>query len=252
MGAKRLDVRKARCLKKQPVFIGGCPRSGTTLLLSILSASPNIFAVPYEMWSFWETETSEEFRQLIDRFFDELFDLEIPESCDRICEKTPKNVHVFDRLLEHFSPKPKLIHIVRDGRDVTTSVHPNDPSRYWVPVWQWVYDVSVGLRYEANDDVLTIRYEDLVFDFEGTMRKVCRFLDEPFCDRMQNWIEHASIRSDPAWFGGIRTISTNSVGRWRDPKHRAVVEKIMGNDDAVELLDRMGYLSDTFLREERP
>jgi len=246
MGADRSNVLGRGFFRKAPVFIGGCPRSGTTLLLSILSAHPSIYAVPYEMWSFWETETPDDFRALIDNFLDELSELEIPEYCERICEKTPKNVHVFDRLVECFHPRPRLIHIIRDGRDVVTSIHPNDPTRYWVPVWQWVYDVSVGLRLEASPDLLTIRYEDIVFGFDSTMSKVCEFLGEPFDDRLRRWEENASIRSDPAWFEEVRPLTKKGIGRWTDETHRDVIAELMDSREAVALLDRLGYLSEEY------
>ena len=40
--------------KKPPIYIGGCGRSGTTLLLSILSSHPEIFACPGELEMFNE------------------------------------------------------------------------------------------------------------------------------------------------------------------------------------------------------
>ena len=42
--------------QRKPILIVACPRSGTTLLLSILSAIPGIFAVPNQTYAFdrWE------------------------------------------------------------------------------------------------------------------------------------------------------------------------------------------------------
>ena len=45
----RLRYRK---LTRPPVIVGGCERSGTTLLLSILSSHPAIQAIPVETWAF--------------------------------------------------------------------------------------------------------------------------------------------------------------------------------------------------------
>ena len=127
--------------RKPPILIGGCPRSGTTLLLSILSAHPSILAIHDEMWGFWPTETEEEFSKMMRKFYlrldKRLKKMAIPASCTRWCEKTPNNVREFGKIIQWFRPTPKLLHIVRDGRDVATSVHPSDPSKYWVPVEQW-------------------------------------------------------------------------------------------------------------------
>ena len=43
---KKIEKRRFTC---PPVYIGGCGRSGTTLLLSILSAHKDIFACPREL-----------------------------------------------------------------------------------------------------------------------------------------------------------------------------------------------------------
>lgn len=43
----------------------------------------------------------------------------------RYCEKSPKNVLYIEKLLEAFRGEEKVIHVVRDGRDVITSEHPS-------------------------------------------------------------------------------------------------------------------------------
>jgi hypothetical protein len=42
-------------LPQKPIIIGGCARSGTTLLLSVLSCHPNIYAIPDETYTFCPT-----------------------------------------------------------------------------------------------------------------------------------------------------------------------------------------------------
>lgn len=42
------DLAKITAMNKNPLFIGGGGRSGTTLLLSLISVHPDIYAIPYE------------------------------------------------------------------------------------------------------------------------------------------------------------------------------------------------------------
>ena len=39
---------RQRLSRMSPIVIGGCARSGTTLLLSVLSCHPNVYAIPVE------------------------------------------------------------------------------------------------------------------------------------------------------------------------------------------------------------
>jgi hypothetical protein len=77
--------------ESEPVIIGGCGRSGTTLLSAMIDAHPLFFCGPESRWS----------------------------------EKTPGNVRVLDRIFEYF-PRARFIHVIRDGRDVvcSTRTHP--------------------------------------------------------------------------------------------------------------------------------
>lgn len=228
--------------EKPPIIIGGCGRSGTTLLLSILSAHPNIYAIPYETWSFWPTKTITEFRLLIKEFESELEKHQIPSTCKRWCEKTPKNIQVFDRLLECFESCIRLIHIVRDGRDVITSVHPHDPSKFWVSVERWIWDVKTGLKYEDNPYVLTVRYEDLVLNFEPTIGKVCDFIGETCNEHILSWHTHAAVRCHSAWEEEVRPVFTESIGRWKKPCYKFLIRQFMENKKAVDLLKHFHYI----------
>ena len=78
----------------------------------------------------------------------------------------------FGKVLEEFRERVKIIHIVRDGRDVVLSRHPVDTARHWISPSRWVEDVSAGLSFEGHPQVLTIRYEDLVKEYDITIR--CR------------------------------------------------------------------------------
>lgn len=230
-----------RQFDQSPIIIGGCPRSGTSLLLSILSAHPHIYAVPDEMWSFWPTTTTDEFKILISNLEDKINQLKIPLTVRRWCEKTPNNLMVFDRLLECLAPHIKLFNIVRDGRDVITSKHPQDDSRFWVTIEQWVAEVSFGLQFENHPQVFTVRYEDLVLDFEREAKNICHFLEEEDPTPILSWYNHATIRSHSAWPGQLRPIFNHSIARWKSRQHDKLIHEFMKNKEAIRLLEHFHY-----------
>jgi hypothetical protein len=145
-------------------------------------------------------------------------------------------------MIKWFKPTPKLINIVRDGRDVVTSVHPSDSSKYWVPVEQWVWEVTKGLECEGHPQVLTLRYEDLIMDFESSANALCTFLDERIEPSFMAWHENTTIRADPAWPEAVRPLSQATIGRWKDEQHKRVVAEFMEHDEAVDLLRHLRYL----------
>jgi hypothetical protein len=237
-----------RQLRQPPIIIGGCARSGTTLMLSILSSSPRIFAFPRETGLFCPTvyrgrrrasDMNAPFSRY--RFYRHLLYQNIPRSARRWCEKTPKNVLQFGRILDHFDGRVRLIHMVRDGRDVVTSQHPRDPSKYWVAPQRWVEEVRAGLAWEEHESVLTVRYEDLVADVHGQLSRLEEFLDEDLRGLADDWQDRAAVRLSVAWFDEVQATHSRSIGRWKDPRHRAVVEQLMALPEAGELLERLGY-----------
>ena len=176
-----MDKKELRQFTSSPILIGGCGRSGTTLLLSMLSAHPRIFCIAEETMAFCPTAYHETVDLNapfeVENFYNSYFPDNIPESCDRWCEKTPKNILYFDRIISHFGGNVKLINIVRDGRDVILSKHPTNKSTYWVDPDRWINEVKIGLNYENHPKVFTVRYEDLILDYENSMSSICEFLE---------------------------------------------------------------------------
>ncbi|MBD3369244.1 hypothetical protein GF402_02645 [Candidatus Fermentibacteria bacterium] len=164
MGFKDLAKMIAARIKlhEPPVIIGGCGRSGTTLLLAILSAHPKIHCIAIETCILCPKDLeSDEPNARLDRV--RMYRL-LPMQrllfgrAHRFCEKTPRNVRFFGSILKTYERKVRLIHIARDGREVITSRHPKDPNAYWVSKERWVRDVSAGSSHADDPCMLTARY----------------------------------------------------------------------------------------------
>lgn len=264
------SVDEYRCLLRantNPVVIGGCARSGTTLLLSLLSCHPNIFAIPFETQALspnaygpilnpreadLEDAPPVDVPELngspplyIDFLYRHLHELNFcAEDSERWCEKTPMNVHFVGQLIDFFGEGFRFIHIVRDGRDVVTSQHPEHPPGYWVPPARWIRDVRAGRTYDNESEVLSIRYEDLVDDYLGTLKQICQFIDEPYSSAFESYPETAAIQSAGAWFKGASSVSKRSEQRWKKEEHREIVNQLLSDPQAIELLEHYGYLSE--------
>ena len=229
--------------------MGGCARSGTTLLLSILSAHPEIYAIPILTDTFCLNVHSYKFKKnipfgLVDLayFYYKYFN-KIPSSYNRWCEKTPMNVRYFDKIIKYFNAKVKIIYIVRDGRDVILSILPEKPNDFQVSPERWISDVSIGLKYINNPNVYTVKYEDLVMNYEETIKKICTFLDIECDYHLLNWHKFTKIRTSRAWSGEIKEIFQDSVGKWKKTKYKERVEELMQKPKAIELLKKLGYLT---------
>lgn len=229
---------------RNPIIIGACPRSGTTLLLSILDAYPAIHAIQRQTYAFtsWVKEKNLFIPDRLDRLYRELVLHKIPQQANRYCEKTPKNIKYFDKILDYFGKNVKMIHVVRDGRDVVTSKHPkHTPNEYWVSIERWVSDVEFGLSFNVHPNFYTLRYEDLIFSFDETMKKLSEFLEEDFSIDSQSWIKKTSVIKSKHWGGSVQNLHSRSIGKWKDPRHQKRIDEFMKNKDAVNLLVKLGY-----------
>ena len=230
-----------------PVIIGGCGRSGPSLLLAVLSAHPALAAIPQETEAFcptaWEAEPdlTAPFRpEIIEHA---LSDLEIPPSARRWAEKSPKNILFLGRLIDLFGPEVRLINLVRDGRDVVTSFHPTRRrERPWVSPERWVNDVSAGEPFDSHPSVLVVRYEDLILDFEPTVGRICAFLGEEVHPNLLSWHDHATVRRHVAWADRVARLHPESIGKWRLPENKRWVEPLLALDQARRLLTHYGYV----------
>ncbi len=239
---KKLEQRH---FTETPVYIGGCGRSGTTLLLSILSAHKDIFACSSELNLFQDAEETisgiktPKFYRLYRTFLTS----RIKTSAKRYCEKSPLNICYIELIDKLHHGNFKFIHIVRDGRDVILSKHPRGKGKYWIEPERWIADVSEGLKYLEHPSVITIRYEDLVGEFRETIESICHFLEIPVSEEILNWHHFATVRQNNALFKNITEISASPIGKWKKSGNNGRVKLLTGNPEAIALLKRFRYLS---------
>ena len=103
----------------------------------------------------------------------------------KICgDKTPSFIRKLNLLLDIY-PDAKLIHIVRDGRDVYLSLKKiGEPSASSIAVvsYEWNVKLSIirGVILTHPERTMELRYEDLLCYPEKTLKSVCDFLGVSF------------------------------------------------------------------------
>jgi hypothetical protein len=275
------------------VFVVGCPRSATTLLQRIVDAHSQIALIKETQWlpSWYERRvgltsdgmvTPELGRRMrahprftrlelepasVDalieaniskhyaRFVTELFDLYgHHKGKPLVGEKSPGYVRHLPTLYELW-PETKVVHLIRDGRDVALSVldwSKGDRTAGRFPTWTedpltttalwWEWHVRLGREAGARvgpEHYYEVRYESLVAGAERECAKLCGFLGVAYDDAMLRFHEGRTRpkpgrASKAAWLpvtGGLRS--------WREEMPAddvALFEAATG-----PLLDELGY-----------
>jgi hypothetical protein len=267
--------------RAEPIIVGGCPRSGTTLARVILDTHPNICCGPESR--LFTHNLDEKHRRALARRFDvpiERIEAQIDESpslasfidaffadyCTdrgkrRWAEKTPRNVLHLGYIFKHF-PRAKFVHVIRDGRDVAASMRRFSRQRFEDGkvvvreegrrkpikkyIRRWVRMTRKGLAVSGAVSTFGLRYEDLVQDPEPTLRKLFEFLGEAWEPAV---LEHHKVEDasrDATRFPrsalANQPIFKSSLGKWRQELDDEDVQVV--KKQAGTLLRALGYVKD--------
>jgi len=208
-------------LEPDPIIVYGAPRSGTTYLEQILNAHPAVF-ISHETRVFaWlhHALTLTQEHQLVaghrDTFVEHLrsvfpqvirnFYRSLAPDIRYWGDKNPHYTDPFNRgsleLIDELFPGSRFIHIIRDGRDVVSSLTRKqwDEETPWATFDQahrtWKQHVRLGRAFGstlASGRYFELRYEDLIADDAALAGELFRFLGieahpavEAFCKRQR-------------------------------------------------------------------
>lgn len=225
------------------IFLGGAPRSGTTLLQNMLDTHPEILGGPEflhipdiiglrnklqaSVGRGWISlicsagEVDERIRGLISGF---LLTFADRHGAKFLSEKTPENVLVFPRLIELF-PDSRFIHVVRDPRATVASLlevgnrarrKGEQPAPFTASAHAAIQHVRRCLEagFSASNaapgQVYTVVYEKLVRDPEREGRDLCRYLGVEWFPEMTRPGEKKHL--------GESAITVNSKEIWYDAR----------------------------------
>lgn len=165
---------------------------------------------------------------------------------ERFGDKTPAYLHALDELFAIW-PDARVVVLVRDARDVALSIRrvPFGPNNAFAAARWWAEGIRAGLEAERRlpEQVLTVRYEDLVSAPETHVRRVCEHVGLGYNSEMLE-VERSGpgkiAAGRASWFAGVSgPISPAEVGRWEaelPPADRRVVVAVAGAE-----LRALGY-----------
>lgn len=262
-----------------PVFIVGAPRSGTTLLRAMLNRHPRIglsdetyyfYYVYLRRRTFGDLAHPANRKSLIESYSAtermHRLKVDLPRLKERLMaegtsypaffatilqfyaeaqgkvragEKTPHHAWYVDTLLDWY-PSGRVIHLVRDPRDVCASLFnvPWGRKTATANADLWVNLTSAAERGQGNPRFCRVRYEDVVADPERVMRELCAFIGEGYDPAMLSTTPVST--ADKPWF--LRShdaLSKDRLGAWQgqlSPNDVRLIEAGAG-----PLMKAMGY-----------
>jgi hypothetical protein len=196
-----------------PMFsISGCGHGGTTLLATILGAHPSAYLFDRETKWFLGLGPLALLRE--NKARRAMAASNFPDDTRVLIEKTPRHVFRIPYIRKLF-PTTRFVVMVRDPRDLVASISKRIGD--WKGAMVRVSLDFVAINRVKNDpDVLIIRYEDLVRDFQTTMSSISAHLGIEFDQRMANHSEFA-----PTWFNAESVEETDGAGKKAHVSRRA-------------------------------
>lgn len=250
-------------------FITGSSRSGTSIIGELIAAHPDVnYIYEEEVWKKLVNEDNGSHvvspKEVTDQKKKKLRSWMAcyKKGNKMIVEKNPRHIARLP-LLKSIFPEAKIIHIVRDGRDVACSLKTGLCGKTWAhvkpPKWReiekkytgvvrcaWAYRdiMDVAIKDLTIISHLKVRYEDLVANPEKVAARILRYLDlKPhenvtnFCKNIQNKLEDSYIaKHQTRW--ATQDHSTR-IGRWQEnmtEEEQKEVEKILR-----PVLNHFGY-----------
>jgi hypothetical protein len=215
-------------MKPVRVHITGCaPRSGTTLMMEL-------FRQCFEIEAFGRHEIS-------------VFVKPRPEP-PLYCSKRPQDILIVEPLLR-YDENLWIVFLLRDPRDVIVSEHRLRPGSYWshLGLWKRRYGIARGLA--SHPRFAIVRYEDLAERPDEVQRELQERM--PFLrarQRFSDWGRAAVSEASERALGGVRPVSKESIGAWRNHKGRISSQLERHGSIDRELIE-LGYERDASWRE---
>lgn len=237
-------------------FIGGAPRSGTTLVQRIVASHSSVFGGPefdlipslmrlrntfhasIDAGRISSYLNHDDVDELFRCFVASVFNKSMQANCGKkyLSEKTPANVEVFDEIAETF-PQAQLIFVVRDPRAIVASMlevgerfrkegrHPANftknvrlATRYINKLW------NAAAQVIGKENVHVVFYEDVVLNPNVIIPDFANKLGLVFEEGMiqiekQHTITAEFKNAEHLWYSKERlqsAIDITSLEKWKD------------------------------------
>lgn len=230
--------------RRDPVFLVGFPRSGTTLLEQLLDAHEELAS--FDEQPFLQrlvksaVDAAGDYRRALTKldaervahlrhqYFADVAGA-VPElGTRRAVDKNPLNL-IRLPLVEAVLPASSVLFALRHPCDVVLScymqsfrapafAHTFETLARTAQMYDRVMSFWTRLTADLELPVHTVRYESLVDDVEATGRALFDFLDLPWDDRLLAFTDRARARgaiSTPSYAQVVQPVNKKAVGRWQ-------------------------------------
>ncbi len=238
------DLRHAEDSRPDPIFIVGFPRSGTTLLEQMLDATPGLRSMDErdfvlstanrlrDAGSAYPDSLGElskaHCNALRSMYWTSVADVVSLEPDERLVDKNPLNMLLLPMIRRLFPDAP-IILALRHPCDVVLSCYMQDfRSLTFVDMCSslerlarsYVSAMNFWIDHERllQPNVLHLRYERMLADFDGHVRQIGHFLGLGDAAAMHDFHGHARRKGyigTPSYSQVIQPLNSAAVGRWR-------------------------------------
>jgi hypothetical protein len=250
-------------LRDRMIFLVGARRSGTNWLQRVVGAHPDVALVPSETYLFSRgiaplrerihhgvigspgtsfvymdrDELLDALRDLCDRIF--LPFLRSGPPAERLAERTPEHVMCLD-LIGEIYPDARVVHIVRDGRDVTRSLLSvgwrSAPGSVEAAAGEWRSAIEAAEKAAPGlAHYRPVRYEELLADPLGQVTAIYGWLGL----RTEPHVVEAALMEAEVRFNVDVSAPEIGVGKWRESFSEDDLRAFM--DVAGPTLAGLGY-----------
>ena len=226
------------------VFIVGCARSGTSIFGELFESHPNIMYVFEER--IWRTLGEIDHHAVTPEDIPSKNMVKLRKWMKMykrknkiVVEKNPRHI-VRVPFIKHIFPDAKILHIVRDGRDVACSLKSGLCGKTWAhvrpPRWREIerdyegvircahayHDImQYPMRDLENIEHMQVKYEDLVANPRDIAHQVFDYIGLPVrprvlaqADKIQDEMEGSYVAyHQRRWY---KTDHSKRIGRWKE------------------------------------
>jgi tetratricopeptide (TPR) repeat protein len=241
----------------RPIFIVGMPRSGTTLLESVLGAHSRVFACGERpamrqilRWPIGLEQTTPDAYERTLQDWAKFYFRDLPDlrGADHITDKHPRNFEAAG-LIARMLPNAVIVHVRRDPVETCLSIYRQEFNKHWTFTHRLADIADYYVRYAQvvaqwervlpPEKFVTIQYEDFVAHFASAAPKLveaCGLQWEPQC------LEFQSTLRPIATFSTVQARAEVALGNGRAQRYEKHLRPLVAALEASGIDLRTGEL----------